>query len=577
MTEKPTGWKNKVYFGDNLQILREHILDESVDLIYLDPPFNSQATYNVLFGEKNGTQSQAQITAFDDTWHWGEESEQTYREVVTEGPKKLADLVQALRSFLGQNDMMAYLVMMAIRLAELHRVLKSTGSIYLHCDPTASHYLKLLMDAVFDPTNFRNEITWKRSSAHSDTKQGMQRFGRICDTLLFYTKATAYTYNPQFTAYTPEYLKNEYRHATPEGRFYKETDLSAAKPGGDTEYDWYVKRPIGAKIRWQPDITEEFRDPRQDWEYRSVRPYNGRYWAFSRANLIEFARVGRLAHRGTGMPRLMHFADEMPGIPLQDLWLDIPPTRGNQDLGYPTQKPEALLERIIKAGSNEHDLILDPFCGCGTAINVAERLGRRWTGIDITHLAIALIKNRLQDTFGPELSPYEIIGAPKDLSSAKALAAQDRYQFEWWALSLVGARPAQDKKKGADSGIDGYINFFDDGSGKAKKIVVQVKSGHVTVSQIRDLKAVVEREKAVIGVFISFEEFSKPMKQEALSAGYYAPEHLQKEHTAPKIQTVTIAELLAGVEIRYPRLLVTTFKRAQRKYKETGPIQEELL
>jgi len=246
-------------------------------------------------------------------------------------------------------------------------------------------------------------------------------------------------------------------------------------------------------------------------------------------------------------------------------------------LGYPTQKPEALLERILKASSNEGDLVLDPFCGCGTTINVAERLNRRWIGIDITHLAIALIKNRLHDSFATELCHYEVIGSPKDLSSAHALAKQDRYQFEWWALSLVDARPAQDKKKGTDSGVDGFINFFDDGSGKAKKVIVQVKSGHVTTSQIRDLKAVVDREKAVIGAFITLEPPTKPMLTEALSAGYYSPEHLGKEHTAPKIQILTISELFQGAQIKYPRLLVSTFKRAQRKYKETGPKQESFL
>jgi site-specific DNA-methyltransferase (adenine-specific) len=266
-------------------------------------------------------------------------------------------------------------------------------------------------------------------------------------------------------------------------------------------------------------------------------------------------------------------------MPVQNLWIDIPEinSQAAERLGYPTQKPEALLERIINASSNEGDLVLDPFCGCGTTVNVAERLHRRWIGIDVTHLAIALIRNRLQTTFENELSPYEVLGDPKDLGSARALAEYDRYQFQWWAVGLIDARPAQDKKKGADTGIDGYINFLDDNSGKAKQIIVQVKSGKVSVTHVRDLKGVMDREKATIGVFISLEPFTEPMRKEALSAGYYDPEHLSPEHKAPRIQLFTIQELLDGAEPKYPRQLVTTFKRAKRQYKESGPKQETLL
>ncbi len=545
MSEKPSGWKNKLYFGDNLHILRDHVADESVDLIYLDPPFNSNATYNVLFGEKNGSQSQAQITAFDDTWHWGEESEYTYQEVVTEGSKKLSDLLQALRSFLGQNDMMAYLVMMAIRLAELHRVLKPTGSIYLHCDPSASHYLKLLLDAIFDPRNFRNEVIWKRRTGFMGT---YNKFGVITDSLFIYAKGDHYTFNQLTSPNTQEYL-NRFNQRDENGRLYTTDNLT---------------RSIGKR----PNLMYTYKG-------RTAPPHG---WAVSQEKMEQMDREGRLEFPNDKSSRIRRrvYLDELKGKPVQSLWDDIPPinSQSTERLGYPTQKPEALLERIMSASSNKDDLILDPFCGCGTTINVAERLNRRWIGIDITHLAIALIKNRLHDTFGPELLPYEVIGAPRDLSSAKALAEQDRYQFEWWALSLVDARPAQDKKKGSDSGIDGFINFFDDTSGMAKKIIVQVKSGHATVTQIRDLKAVVDREKAVIGAFITLNPPTKPMKEEALAAGYYVPERLSKEHQAPKIQILTIAELLSGAKLKYPRLAVTTFKKAGRKYKDSGPKQE---
>ena len=574
-------WKNALYFGDNLNILREHIADESVDLIYLDPPFNSNATYNVLFREKSGQESAAQITAFDDTWHWDMGSEAAYRDVVTGGLPKLADLLQAMRSFLGQNDMMAYLTMMAQRMVELHRVLKPTGSLYLHCDPTAGHYIKLLLDATFGPGNFLNEIAWKRTSAHNDTEQGMRRAGRIHDIIFVYTKTDQYTWNPQWTPYTQEYLDQEYRHVTDDGkRHYKETDVTARKPGGDTEYAWPVKRQLNSDERWQPDLTGEHEHPVPGWEYKDVFPYQGRYWAYARANLVRFWEEGRLIHRRTGMPRLMQFADEMPGIALQDIWTDIPPVLGDEDLGYDTQKPEDLLERIVLASSGEGDLVLDPFCGCGTAVAVAERLGRKWTGIDITHIAIALMKSRLNDTFGEDLSEYEVVGVPQDVESARALATESehdgRYQFEWWALGLVDARPST-RRRGADSGIDGSINFFDDNSGKAKRIIVQVKSGHVQRGDIATLKGDMEREKAEIGLFITLREPTEPMRQEGASAGFYEPEHFPGQ-LYPRVQILTIESLLTGkAGAEYPRVAPAgTFQRAPRQRRSQGS-QGELI
>ncbi len=337
------------------------------------------------------------------------------------------------------------------------------------------------------------------------------------------------------------------RCTPPEGRIYRTDNLTAmGLSGGGYSYNW-----------------------------------NGvvKVWRCPPETMQRLHNEGRISYTKNGVAEYIRFLDEMAGVPLQDVWTDIPPinSQARERLGYPTQKPEALLERIIKASSNEGDLVLDPFCGCGTTINVAERLHRRWIGIDITHLAIALIKNRLQDTFGPELSPYEVVGAPKDLQSARALALHDRYQFEWWALSLVEARPAQDKKKGADSGIDGFINFFDDNSGKAKKIIVQVKSGNVNAGLIRDLKGAMEREKATIGVFITLNPATKPMRDEALSAGYYTPEALGKQHNAPRIQIVTIEDLLNAAQIQYPRLFISTFKQAPRKFKESQSTQCELL
>ena len=486
-----------------------------------------------------------------------------------------------MRSFLGQNDMMAYLTMMAQRMVELHRVLKPTGSLYLHCDPTAGHYIKLLLDATFGPGNFLNEITWKRTSAHNDTEQGMRRAGRIHDIIFVYTKTAQYTWNPQWIPYTQEYLDQEYRHVTDDGkRHYKETDVTARKPGGDTEYAWPVKRQLNSDERWQPDLTGEYEHPVPGWEYKDVFPYQGRYWAYARSNLVRFWEEGRLIHRRTGMPRLMQFADEMPGIALQDIWTDIPPVLGDEDLGYDTQKPEDLLERIVLASSGEGDLVLDPFCGCGTAVAVAERLGRKWTGIDITHIAIALMKSRLNDTFGEDLSEYEVVGVPQDVESARALATESehdgRYQFEWWALGLVDARPST-RRRGADSGIDGSINFFDDNSGKAKRIIVQVKSGHVRRDQIATLKGDMEREKAEIGLFITLEEPTEPMRQEAVSAGFYEPEHFPGQ-LYPRVQILTIESLLTGeAGAEYPRVAPAgTFQRAPRQRRSQGS-QGELI
>ena len=522
--EMTTDWKNKLYFGDNLEIMREHIPVESVDLIYLDPPFNSKATYNVLFAEKNGTESRAQITAFEDTWHWGLEAEQAYREVTEKGPRRLADLIGALRQFLGTNDMMAYLVMMAPRLVEMHRVLKPTGSIYLHCDPTASHYLKLVMDAVFGVDNFRNEIIWKRDASGKGGKTISRQWPRIYDSILFYSKTDNWFFEKQFTGVTPLQIK-EYHYKDPDGRKFKRTSLG--------------------------NYTEQ--------------------------SIKELENKGLIYVSSTGNKYKKYYLDEAK-VTVDSIWADIfgfgVITSSKERLGYPTQKPEALLERIIKASSNEGDLVMDPFCGCGTTIAVAERLNRRWIGMDITHLAISLMQRRLEDTFGTELSPYEIVGDPKDLHSAEALAEQNRYQFQWWALSKVGAWPVSDKKKGADRGIDGIINFIDTPDGKVKKIIVQVKSGHIDQSHIATLRGDIEREGAVIGAFITLHPPTAPMREEAITVGFYEPEFFPGKRF-PRLQILTIEELLNGKQLEYPRMgPEVTFKKAERK--EKGKIPEQM-
>ena len=542
-TPTQNDWQNKLHFGDNLPIMREHIPAESVDLIYLDPPFNSNATYNVLFREHDSSESAAQIQAFDDTWHWADRVALEYEEIVTNGPKRLADMLQAMRQFLGQNDMMAYLTMMAPRMVELHRVLKPTGSIYLHCDPTASHYLKLLLDAVFGPTNFRNEIIWKRTSAHSDAKA----MGRTHDVLLLYSKASSsFLWNSQYQDYDPEYIRTHYRYRTDDGRVYRTDNLTATGlSGGGYQYDW------------QGVV---------------------RIWRAPRETMQRWHDEGRIRYTRNGVAEYIRYLDEMPGVPLQDVWADIPPInpQAKERLGYPTQKPEKLLERIISASSNEGDVILDPFCGCGTAIAVAERLNRKWIGIDVTHLAISLMRSRLRDSFGDDLSDYEVIGSPADAESARALSLEGgntgRYQFEYWALGLVEARPGRDMKKGADAGIDGYINFFDDNSGKAKTVIVQVKSGHVGRNVIATLKGDMDRENADMSLLITLGPPTKPMIDEATSAGFYTPEAYPDRHF-PRVQIATIEDILNGNGPAIPQLGLSqspTFRRAPRQRRPQG-------
>jgi DNA modification methylase len=524
--------KNSLYYGDNLEVLQRYVKDESVDLVYLDPPFNSRQDYNVLFAEKDGSQSSSQIHAFEDTWEWNIEAERTLEQIIEKGGR-VADALRSFRTFLGGSDMMAYLAMMAPRLVELRRVLKGTGSIYLHCDPTASHYLKILMDAVFGPQFFRNEMIWKRTTAHSDGN----RAGRIHDVILFYAASEAFTWNKVYQPYETDYVEKYYRYKDEDGSRWASGDVAAAGPGPARFFNGVLRNPP-----------------------------TGSHWRFSQEKIDEYVKSGRIYFTENGFPRIKRYLKDMKGAVLQDIWADkdVQPvvSWSDEGLGYPTQKPEALLERIIKASSNEGDLVLDPFCGCGTTVQVAQRLNRRWIGIDITHLAIGLIKQRLSDAFGPEVkATYDVIGEPTDYEGAAALAAENKYQFQWWALGQVGARPA-DQKKGADRGIDGRLYFHDDESGQSKQIVFSVKAGGVTVSQIRDLEGVLDHEKAEIGVFLCFEEPTKPMLRQAAEAGLYKS---TDGTTYPKLQILTIQQILDGKQPEYPlHRRDATFKKAPR-------------
>jgi site-specific DNA-methyltransferase (adenine-specific) len=527
---------NKLYYGDNLTVMRGCIDSESVDLIYLDPPFNSQATYNVLFRSTAGEQSRAQIEAFEDTWHWGDEAELAFDGVMTGGNADAAEMLRSMRAFLKESDVMAYLCMMAIRLLELRRVLNPAGSLYLHCDSTASHYLKVLLDATFGAENFRNEIVWKRRVGMSSAVHESNRFGTCTDTILLYAKTDDSLFVPQYNKESPEYreyIEERFTMTDENGRKFQPTSL--------------------VNPAYRPNLIYDYKG------YKS--PPNG--WMITRDKMKQWDKQGKLyfPKDKKGRIRRKSYADELRGMPIQNLWTDIPEinSQAQERLGYPTQKPLALLERMVLASSKEGDTILDPFCGCGTAIHAAQKLRREWTGIDITHLAISLIEKRLKDAF-PGIK-YEVHGTPKDLDGARDLAARDKYQFQWWAVSLVNAVPFAGRKKGADSGIDGLIYFKPEGK-TTEKAVVSVKGGeNVNVAMVRDLAHVVDREQARIGVFITLADSTGPMRTEAVKAGFY--ETLYGKY--PKIQILTIHELFEGKQPDIPLVDASAFKRAAKE------------
>ncbi len=536
---------NLLYYGDNLDVLRRHVADETVDLIYLDPPFNSNATYNVLFAEQNGSRAAAQIKAFGDTWRWDQVAAEAYQEVVETGGR-VSQAMQAFRQFLGDSNMLAYLSMMAPRLMELRRVLKPTGSIYLHCDPTASHYLKMLMDAVFGAGNFLGEVIWRRTAAHVTSK----RWARLHDVILTFARDAALVeFHPPSVSADEDWIAREYRHEDDRGRYSLDNLTGAGTTNGPSGQPW---RGV---------------DPRQIGA--------GRHWRYVPETLDKLDAEGRIYWPPKGRnPKLKQYLLESGGKMVGDLWADIGVLgrTSAERLGYPTQKPEALLERIIRASSNEGDVVLDPFCGCGTAVAVAQRLNRRWIGIDITHLAVNLIKVRLRDAFG-DAAQYDVIGEPVSVEDAQALADADPYQFQWWSLGLVGARPAEGKK-GADKGIDGRLYFHDEAEsfvnkGKTKQVIFSVKAGNVTVSQVRDLGHVVTREQADIGVLISMQEPTKPMRAEAAGAGFYDSPWGTRH---PRLQLLTVGELLAGNRVDMPPSRdLRTFKKAARATKAKTP------
>lgn len=504
---------NTLWFGDNLEILRSFPAD-MVDLIYLDPPFNSKANYNILFKTPADVKSESQILAFEDTWHWGTTSESYYDMLLK---TSAAPMIEGLRHVLGKNDMTAYLMMMSVRLVELHRVLKQTGSICLHCDPVASHYLKAVMDAVFDVKNFRNEIIWKRTNS---TKEQTKVFGRQHDILLWFSKSDQYTY-----------------HKTSKRLEDKQPSSAFSSDDKDGRGPYQTIAIIAGGIQRSPN--------RRVFEFKGVKEQ----WLYKIETLEQWWKDGLIVKTSGGKYRKKdYWSDKVRrGDAVSDIWndADVAPIQSNERLGYPTQKPQALLERIIKASSNEGDIVLDPFCGCGTTIEAAQKLNRRWIGIDITHLAISLIEKRMRDAFDIRV---KVKGVPQDVEGAKELAVRNKLQFEHWAVTRI-PNIIPNKKQVGDRGVDGrgYIRL-----GKQTiQVIASVKGGYnVNPSMVRDLGGTMDAEHADMGVLILLAKPTRKMVEAAAKYGLFQT----PLNEYPKLQIWTIQQYFSGVLPRLPSL-----------------------
>ena len=528
---------NRLFYGDNLEVLRKKIASESVDLCYIDPPFNSKRNYFQIYTNQGG-EDRAQAQAFVDTWEWGAEAEAgfdwiTHVDRLNGDPlnphaavltRQTVALLVGLDAVLGRGSLFAYIVHMTQRIVEIHRVLKPMGSFYLHCDPTASHYLKLVCDAVFcgQGGEFVNEIVWQRTTSHNSAK----RYGKIADVILFYSKSLNYTWNDLRTEYSAAQL-GRYQ-ADADGRMFRAENLTADRANSQS-----------GKFEW-----------------RGTMPPASRGWAYTLEQLETWWAEGRILARRDGSPRmdgLKMFLDEQLGHKLQSIWTDIPRIGNTADerLGYPTQKPEALLERIIRASSNEGDVVLDAYCGCGTTVAVAQRLNRRWIGIDITYQSIAVILERFATTYKegwPAIEANIVLdGVPKDKESAIALATKKddrtRKEFEKWAILTFSKNKARiNEKKGADGGVDGIAYFATDAQSNGKAIF-QVKSGKTGRGDLATLNSDRMREKAEFGFLLCFDMPTKPMRDEIAAAGKYKHPYFDREDD--RLQVITIAELFA--------------------------------
>ena len=521
--------KNSLFYGDNLRVLREHIPDASIDLIYLDPPFDADA---VTGAHSTETDNNTPITTFDDVWHWNADVEATYNALLRDAPSHVGTLVAILRNAVGGNTTMAaFLVMMTARLIELHRVLKPTGSLYLHSDPLAMPYLKVIVDAIFGAEHYRNTITWQRTTARSDARHN---YGQSSDAILFYTKTRHATFNPQYTPYDEVYSTRNFRYSDADGRRYSSSDLRSPQPRPNLVYD-----------------------------YKGYHPHpNG--WAVSLERMQELDRDNRLIFpkSNNGRIRVKRYLDELSGRPLGNIWDDIAPVsaQSGEHLGYPTQKPMALLERIIATSSDAGGWVLDPFCGCGTAVTVAQEPERRWIGIDVTYLAILLQRTRLQQAF-PD-ARFDIVGEPESIDAARALADRDSVQFAWWALSLVDARPATGDPCGRPYGA---ITFIDEAHTRSKQVLVRVIAASADAAAMADavieVRDALERGSAVLALLISLTPPTAAMKITAREAGFYHSSGWNQKY--PRVQLLTIEALLDGARPKMPPAW-GTFRQAER-------------
>ena len=523
---------NRLYYGDNLTIMRDMPI-RSVDLIYLDPPFNSKKNYNLMYRTLTGRPVPDQADAFCDMWEMDPEKEQVAREMpVLMREHGVEDYyvefwrlwMQALRY--TQPHLLAYLIYMVERILQMKVLLRDTGSIYLHCDPTASHYIKVMMDGVFGHGNFRNEIVWKRTSAHSDAGT----MGSVHDTLLFYTKSKRFTFNVQHSPYDQRYIQSHYRRKDGEGRRYRTDNVTAGGlSGGGYEYEWN-----GIKKTWR----------------------------YPRERMQELHEAGRLHYTRTGNPEYIRFLDEGKGTAVADLWTDVPPinSQAKERLGYSTQKPMKLLKRVIEASSNPGNVVFDPFCGCGTTIYAADLLGRKWIGIDVAILAVQIVADTLYSQYKlVDGTHYEITGVPVSEEQALDLFKRDPFQFQHWVVEKVGGFPSQ--RKVADKGIDGRI-YFETLDG-LKSMVLSVKGGGVRPTDIRDLRGVLGRDEAVMGGFISNKEPTRAMIREAASAGMFR----YGDNQYPRLQMITVKEIFEAKELLSPTKVTSRVKTGQSKFK----------
>jgi len=504
--------RNQLYCGDNLDVLQHCIPDQSVDLVYLDPPFKKCDIYNLLFRNKDGSKSESQKTAFEKAWEWSLEAERSFGLAVSKGGQ-LAQVMEQFRTLFPDSDMLAYLSMMAPRLVELRRVLKPSGAIYLHCDPAASHYLKVLMDAIFEPTNFRNEIVWKRSHAHNSAN----RFGWNHDIILFYGNGEKSTWNRVFQEYDPAYLAKHYRHVECDGRRYKhENPTGAGASNGLTGKPW-----------------------------RGIDPTaKGRHWARTPEEMEKLDAAGLLhwpAKKGAWPYIKLYLDERVGGTPAQDTWTDIDPINmmAKERVHYPTQKPLELLERIISASSNPGDIVLDPFCGCGTAIEAAEKLRRKWIGIDITVEAMRVTRNDRLAKLSSGVD-YDPIYRPCDMAGAVEFANEQPFQFQDWAVEKLDG--ISNRPRSGDRGVDGRLYFRESEDGPLRQVIASVKGGKLKSTFVMELQGVVARERAPMGILITLNEPSKQMRRNADSSGFF----ISPLGTFPKIQIITVQQILSG-------------------------------